>query len=461
MKFAPPFTESWDVSHATPTLANSALSSLILVNVQPPWSLLSLGLNILHDSLGDMPEEEIQDMINTALSSGNHMINLLNDILSLSKNRHLNKPLDEDKLRYTHCADEALRGLKSLATGKHINFNCEFSPHDENLVVVTDKTKLLQIVSNIVNNAIKFSPGGSVTVRFLLAESIHQAIDAFAKESSDYAGTVYTMEENQLFDSVDAVQSHISRLSLPADQKWMLISVIDSGCGMKPNELAEMLQPYTQSSRGSNRIFQGTGLGLFICVSLCQHLNGFLACSSTPGSGTVFHIGIPVKVEVAPIGDEGAESPQNMETDSNPQSPIPMRGPIVVCDDNVVNVKILKRGLQLDLKHQGLNLEILTADGGNLVVDIYKERHPSLLFVDYHMPDGNGDDATKRIRQYESETGLRPAYIIIYTADLTDEATATLMAAGANEVMPKPPPKGHIAKILTRIVMEDKDDSTN
>lgn len=404
-----------------------------------------------------MAEEDVQDMVNTAMSSGNHMINLLNDILSLSKNRHLNKPLDEDRIRYIHCADETLLGLKSLAAGKNVNFKSEVSPPDDNLVVVLDKTKLLQVISNIVNNAIKFSPGGSVTVGFQLSESIHGAINVFAKDAANHAGTVCTMEENQLFDSVEAAKDHVMRLSPPADQKWLLISVTDSGCGMRPNKLAEMLQPYTQSSRGSNRIFQGTGLGLFICVSLCQHLNGFLGCSSTPGIGTVFQIGIPVKVEVTPIGDD---SFQDMETDSISQKPILVSSPIVVCDDNVVNVKILKRGLQLDLKNQGLDLEIFTADGGNPVVDMYKEKHPSLLFIDYHMPDCNGDVATRRIRQYESEVGLDPAYIIIYTADLTDEATETLIAAGADEVMPKPPPKGYIAKFLTRIVVPSENNST-
>ena len=401
-----------------------------------------------------MGEEDIQDIVSTAMSSGNHMISLLNDILSLSKNRYLNKPLDEDRVRYIHCADEVLTSLKSLAAGKNVDFKWEVCPLDENLVVVLDKAKMFQVISNIANNAIKFSSGGSVTVDFQLYTSLQEATNAFGKDSSKYDGMVYTMEENQILDSVGAVKEHIERLTPSTDQKWLLVSVADTGCGIRANELAVMLQPYTQSSRGSNRIFQGTGLGLFICVSLCQHLKGFLACSSTPGSGTVFHTGIPVKVESAPIGEDKLEAMEPVPTSQ--QKPIHVSGPILVCDDNVVNVKILKRGLQLDLKSLGLDLEILTADGGIPVVDLYKKKHPSLLFVDYHMPDLNGDVATKRIRQYESEARLDPAYIIIYTADLTDEATETLMAAGADEVMPKPPPKGYVAKTLTRIIVSNE-----
>ena len=444
---------SWDVSFEGSRLIRLYVAAgVILAHLAV---ICILGLNILHDSLNEMSEEEIQDMISTALSSGNHMINLLNDILSLSKNRHLNKPLDEDKIRFIRCAQDTLHGLRSLAAGKQVNFKWSYTPPDENLVVVTDNAKLIQIISNIVNNAIKFSPGGSVIVGFDLRDSLQDAIDIFAMDAVKYAGTVFTMEENQLYDSVEAVQSHVSRLEPLRAQKWMLISVTDTGCGMKPNELAEMLQPYTQASRGSNRIFQGTGLGLFICVSLCQHLKGFLACSSTRGSGTIFQIAIPVKIETSPVGTNLGKP--EVKIAENDQKPIVVRGPIAVCDDNVVNVKILKRGLELDLKNNGLDLGIIVAEAGEQIVEIYKRKQPSLLFIDYHMPDINGDEATKRIRQFESDAGLPPAYIIIYTADLTDEANEALLGAGANEVMPKPPPKGYVAKVLARIVVVDVD----
>ena len=103
------------------------------------------------------------------------------------------------------------------------------------------------------------------------------------------------MGGDTLLYSVDAVMKQMSRLTISDDKKWLVISVEDSGCGIVKTELAEMLKAYTQSSRGTNRTFQGTGLGLFICLSLCQQLQGYIGCSSTPGVGTVFNIGIPVQ----------------------------------------------------------------------------------------------------------------------------------------------------------------------
>ena len=424
-------------------------------------------LNILNDSMAELSEEEIQDLINAALSSGNHMINLLNDILNLSKNRHLSNTIAQDTMRYDDLANEAVQGVQSLASSKHIEFTCETIPYDRNIMVITDKTKLFQIISNVVNNAIKFSPGKTVRVQCSLWESRKDAIEKWGSDVSQYAATVCNLEENELFHSVESAQRHIKKRSLDvekSDEKWLVASVSDTGCGMRPNELAEMLQPYTQASRGSNRIFQGTGLGLFICVTLCHHLNGFLACSSSHGEGTVFHIGLPVKVEKA-VSNEALASKtvDNCHTPArasvvNPSTPILIRGPIVVCDDNVVNVKILKRGLEMDLKNHNLSqLEVLTANGGLSLVSLYKQRHPSLLFIDYHMPDEDGSESTRRIRSYEAEHEIPPAYIVIYTADLTEEAMATLKACGMNEVMTKPPPKGFIASVVKRIVVVEAE----
>jgi len=411
-------------------------------------------LNILHDTMEEMTESDIQDIIDTALSSGNHMINLLNDVLCLEKHRQC-IVIAEDRLAYTSLKDEAIKALRSLAASKQIKFSCEVSPSDDKIAVITDRSKLVQVVSNIVNNAIKFSPGGSVKVQYRLFDTLKESVDVWSKESAQYECMIFTMEENQLFDNIDSVHQHILRFDdEKSEQRWMLVSVVDSGCGIRSKGLAEIFQPYTQSSRGSNRVFQGTSLGIFICQSLTLQMQGFLACSSTSNRGTVFHVGIPVKVEVSADGEVAKSSDTSQTPATGQKRPIPLRGPIAVCDDNVVNVKILKRGLQLDLHKHDVEVEILTADGGITLLDLYKEKRPSLLFVDYHMPDLDGSEATKRIRQYEAEKGLEPAYIIIYTADLTDEAQKVLLSCGLDEIMAKPPPKGAIAAIVKRLVQE-------
>lgn len=251
-------------------------------------------LNVLHDTYDDMSEKEIEDLVNTALSSGNNMINLLNDILNISKDKHLEHLISRDEIDAEELVLSPVEKLKEVAATQRIEMSCRISPFSTT-IILTDKSKVQQIISNIVNNAIKFAAGGKICINFGMAEAMHEAVDQWAEKASTYAGTVFTMHEDDLLNSVDAVKKQMARLTVSNDKKWLLISVEDSGCGMKDGELGDMLKAYRQSSRGTNRTFQGTGLGLFICVSLCHQLKGYIGCSSTPGFGTLFHVGIPVE----------------------------------------------------------------------------------------------------------------------------------------------------------------------
>jgi len=251
----------------------------------------------MHDSITEMSNEEIQALINTALSTGNHMINLLNDILDISKDKNQKELLTLATVKIKELVAEPMENLMTLAESKHITMTLDLEPAHAELQVVTDVKKFSQVISNIVNNSIKFAEGGTIKVKFTMVGSMMEAVNGWGQDASSHTGTVFTMHENDLYDSIDGVKKEVALLSHArkrTDQKWALTSVSDSGCGIKPNELAEMLKPYTQPSRGSNRAFQGTGLGLFICVTFCYQLGGFLSCSSTPGYGSVFHIGIPL-----------------------------------------------------------------------------------------------------------------------------------------------------------------------
>jgi hypothetical protein len=118
-----------------------------------------------------------------------------------------------------------------------------------------------------------------------------------------------------------------------------------------------MFHPYTQASGGSNRSFQGTGLGLFICVSLCIQLNGFISCASTPDKGSVFFLGIPV--DVVKESDDTVKAPT--EDLGFRSDTIVLKGPVLIVDDNSVNVKFLKRQVERLLKLHKIPSEVVTA----------------------------------------------------------------------------------------------------
>jgi signal transduction histidine kinase/ActR/RegA family two-component response regulator len=410
-------------------------------------------LAILQESDGKINTAEAKDVVNTAITSGNHMIRLLNEILDISKNQHLLHTSVRDHVIYQSLAFDTIDCMRSLASSRQIQLESSIEPKDDKVVVSIDRTKVIQIVTNIVNNAIKFTSEGNIAVNFRLVDSREDAVLPWMTSSTDHAGAVFSMREGEMLTTKESVAEQVAEFPSSPDQRWISISVVDSGCGMEPKELADMFSPYTQSSKGSSRAFKGTGLGLYICVSLCRQLSGFIACASTPDRGTTFHVGLPV--ELPKQGDTTTSDDSTYESSLLGED-ILMRGPILIVDDNTVNVKILHRALQIDLRKANVEIDIHTTFGGKEAVQLYKEHHPSLCIIDYHMPATDGLAATKIIRQYENKNNLPPSCIVIYTADVTDETGKLILNSGANENMAKPPPKGSIKQLVQRLVLVDR-----
>lgn len=424
---------------------NSHFFAQLCHELRTPFHGVMGCLNILHDAVDSMNPEEVKDLISTAISSGNHMLNLLNDILVKSKNKYLSTKKVGSTVQYQTLAKDAVDGLQCLAANMKITLTREIEPRGENIMIRTDRTKVIQIISNIVNNAIKFAGQGLIDTRFKLVKNLDYAVDVWEKETKYHEGCAFSISKGQMLTNAADIRQVLKTNPTDEDRHWMLVSVSDSGCGMKPQELVEMFQPYTMTGAATDNRFQGTGLGLYITVTLCQQLEGFIACASTAGVGTVFHVGIPV--EIRPDDDDcSGNSEEMIEGDDG----IPVCGPILVVDDNKVNVRILKKTLSLELERTGLGIEVLSAEGGEEAIALYKERLPSIVIIDYHMPGMDGIGATNAIRRYEADRNLVPAYIMSYTADMSDESHSLLMACGSNAIMAKPPAKGFIATLVRK-----------
>lgn len=114
-------------------------------------------LEILEETFENLTPEDIHDIIRTATASGSHMIELLNDILDISKNSHLSHAFARNKVSYRSLASDAIDCMRTLATSQSIRFSSEILPEDAHCKIVTDRKKVIQIISNIVNNAISKS----------------------------------------------------------------------------------------------------------------------------------------------------------------------------------------------------------------------------------------------------------------------------------------------------------------
>ena len=200
-------------------------------------------LNILHDAVDNMKPEEIKELVSTAISSGNHMLNLLNDILVKSKNKYLSTKKVGSTVHYQTLAKDAVDGLQCLAANMKI-------------MIRTDRIKVIQIISNIVNNAIKFAGQGLIDTRFKLVENLEDAVEVWEKETKHHEGCAFSISKGQMLTNAADVREVLqSRQSTREDSHWMCVSVADSGCGMKPQELVEMFQPYTMTGSNTDNRF--------------------------------------------------------------------------------------------------------------------------------------------------------------------------------------------------------------
>ena len=413
-------------------------------------------LNIIDEGIGKITDDDMRDLVRTATTTGNHMLHLLNDILDISKNKHLSQETARDKVIYQTLAFEAIDGMRSLATSTQIQLKYSIEPNEDKILIIADRTKVVQIVSNLVNNAIKFTSQGWIDVKLRLLDTLGSVFEEMETDLREHSGVVFTMKSGEMLTSIGQIKDRTSTCLCNPDEKWLTVSVADTGCGMQPSELAEMFAPYTQSSGGASRTFQGTGLGLFICVSLCHQLSGFIAVGSTPGTGTTFYIGIPV--ELASHGDQSSLSSGAGFDDETPEH-ILMHGPILIADDNVVNVKVLQRALKTELKKAGLEIDIVTAPGGDEAIALYKEVRPSLCIIDYHMPGTDGIAVIKAVRKYENDEGFEPTYMLSYTADVTEVAHTALIGAGSDDILSKPTPKGFLSSLVRRLVVDAAEES--
>lgn len=118
-----------------------------------------------------------------------------------------------------------------------------------------------------------------------------------------------------------------------------------------------------------------------------------------------------------------------------------------------MNVKVLKRILQIEMKKRNIDIDIVVADGGQGGIEAYQESRPSLCIIDYHMPDIDGMEATRIIRRYEDEQDIPRSHILIYTADGTERALQQAIDCGADEVMSKPAPKEYVSNLIKSLVV--------
>jgi len=378
--------------------------------------------------------KEAEDAFLRILSSSRMLINIINDILDLSKVEAGKIEIVPNKYEIASLIADTLQ-LNLMYTG---NKNVEFTLSiNENLPVslIGDEIRIKQILNNLLSNAFKYTSEGEVNLKF---------------------------DMEQTSDGNDIM---------------LIVNVSDTGQGMDNEQISQLFNTeFVRFNQEQNRAIEGTGLGMVISYSLVQLMGGNITVSSTVGEGTTFTISIPQKVHNAQaVGRELLESLQNFETAKDYMKgrtqllhePMPY-GRVLVVDDVESNLYVIKNYLQ------PYRLSVETVDSGHkAIAKIEDGNEYDIIFMDHMMPGMDGLEATKILQG----KGYRHP-IVALTANATVGISTMFLENGFSDFISKPidpskleaclmnlikakQPKEVIDAAKVKYLTYKKDDSTN
>ena len=361
----------------------------------PLNAILGFTQVMLRDS---MLSPEQQENVGIISRSGEHLLELIDDILELSKIEAGIITLNESSFDLY----SLLKNLEEMFQIKAEQKNLQLTFHVPPTLpryVKTDKKKLQSCLVNLLGNAIKFTEIGSVTLRV----------------RGD--GAVKSEEES----------SH-ARYSLTFE-------VEDTGPGIAPDEIDDLFKAFVQTETG-RRAAEGSGLGLSICQRFVQLMGGGITVSSVLNQGTTFKFDIILTT----TEDSEVIVPLNQQVIGLEQNQPTYR--ILVADDTPENRLLLVKLLA------PIGFEVREAENGRAAVMLWESWNPHLIWMDTRMPMMDGITAMKEIRTREAHapwpTPHTPTVIIALTASTFEERRGAILAAGANDFVRKPFAEGVI-----------------
>ncbi|PZV09992.1 MAG: histidine kinase [Leptolyngbya sp.] len=339
---------------------------------------------ILHDdaSLSD----DHRDLIAIVNRSGNHLLGLINNVLSLAKIEANKISLDEVAFDLHYLLQSVNDMLQLKAEAKGIRLEVVQPPPLAHRLWA-DEGKLRQILINLISNAIKFTAQGCVTVRSRLRGS------------------------------------RLTLASSDSKTHWLEITVQDTGVGIDADELSYLFQPFEQTQSG-RRSAEGTGLGLSLSNNFAQLMGGTITVSSLPGRGSTFTLSLPVGAVTTALIE-----PTRAERSIVHLAPNQPSYRILVADDVAESRLLMRHWLE------GVGFEVREASQGEEAIALWTTWQPHLICLDMRMPVLDGYGVARQLRQL---SGGSATVIVAVTASVFEEQQSDCIAAGCDAVLPKP-----------------------
>jgi signal transduction histidine kinase len=378
---------------------SNVLKSLFLATMSHEIRTPMNGILGVTELLKQTPLTQDQhDLLNIMTISGENLLSIINDILDISKIESGMVTLENIRFNLKKLVSDAITLLSIRATDQHDTLSYDLSD-DVPFDLCGDPLRLKQIIINLVNNAIKFTKNGSVTLK------------------------VKFIEERE-------------------DSYNLKFEVTDTGIGISKAEKAKLFKSFSQVNQSTQREYGGTGLGLAIAKNLTELMNGKIGVDSTPGVGSTFWFTAVFSKEPSVIPTKQEVKVIPVVNDQH-TSDVPLQDlKILLVEDNIINQKVAK-GILANL---GFNISI--ANNGLLGLEYYKNNRTDVILMDIQMPVMDGFTATREIRNYEKDESLSPCYIVALTANALKEDMEKCFAVGMNDFLTKPFKSEDISRVL-------------
>jgi signal transduction histidine kinase/CheY-like chemotaxis protein len=325
--------------------------------------------------------------------TGDHLVHVINDILDYSRMEAGGLPLHQQPFDLPALIKDVAETSRVGATDKGLSLLTRLDIPSTHRVL-GDPVRLRQVLHNLLGNAIKFTPSGHV--------SLH----------------AWHNPANEL----------------------VTIEVSDSGIGIPAEEQSRVFDAFHQAEGTYQQRLGGTGLGLTISRDLCLAMGGELRCRSQVGEGSVFTFSLPLPA--APLPAEAPARVHGTPAEATALTHDALR--VLLVEDNPVNAIVAEAELQ------NMGLQVVVMRNGRQAVDWLVHHRPDLVLMDCDMPEMDGFEATRLIRQHERESGQSPVGIVALTANDVQTHAERCREAGMNGHLGKPFRPDDLARVVNR-----------
>jgi PAS domain S-box-containing protein len=378
----------------------------------PLNAILGLSNALKEQLLGSLTQPQL-NAIGIVESSGIHLLELINDILDLSKISSGMLELKIEPASVQNLCDSSLVFIKQQAFQKEVEIYSHI-PQNTNKIDVEER-RIKQVLINLLSNAVKFTPsGGKVSLLVAIGSG-----DTWQGEAT--------------------IPQQIRAMNSPA----IVFQVTDTGIGIAPEDLQRLFQPFMQLDSALNRQYEGTGLGLALVKKIVELHGGQVIAESQIGMGSCFTVALPYEMF-------GASAPSTDTTDATRRSIAGNSGKaiaplILVAEDNEANIATLTAYLT------ALNYRVVIARNGEEAVAMAKAHSPDAIIMDIQMPRMDGLTAIRLIR---TDPQIATIPIIALTALVMEGDRERCLDVGANEYLTKPIMFQQLNKAIQQILAQ-------